>query len=143
MILQSWKQIKYFTPEEFDDPSIPDSGQDINALLVMLLDKLRFTINCPIITHWQAGGCVDVYGTHGHAANSYHNLDRGAKACDFHIITPMNIREQYNHVCKAGFSGIGVYLYGYHKVWFHVDTRPIDQTIHWVCKRLGQYEYLF
>ena len=140
MILQSWKQIKYFKPWEFDDPTIPDSGQYINALLVMLLDKLRFIINRPIITHWPHGGCVDVHGTHGHATSSLHRLDQGARACDFHIKTTMGLREQYNYVCRAGFGGVGIYTH-WNRPGFHVDTRLISLTQHWVCKRPGQYEY--
>ena len=143
MILQSWKSVLYFKPWEFDDPSIPDSGQHINALLVMLLDKLRMIIDTPIITHWQAGGCVDMNGTHGHAPNSYHRYDQGARACDFHIKTnTMNVREQFNYIAQAGFSGVGIYLYSAHQVWFHVDTRPRNKTQYWTCKRPGQYDYL-
>ena len=141
MILQSWKQIKYFTPEQFEDPLFPGSGIHINALTVLLLDKLRITINCPIIIHHKAGGAVDMQGKHDHAPKSYHLFDQGCRAVDCHIDTFMNVREQYNRVCQAGFSGIGVYLYGSHKGWFHVDTRPITETQHWVCKRQGQYEY--
>ena len=142
MILQSWKSVLFFKPFEFDDPDVPNSGYHVNALLVLLLEKLRITIDCPIVTHSKAGGCVDMYGKHGHADKSYHLYDQGCKAVDCHIVTTMNIREQYNRVCQAGFPGIGVYLYGRHKVWFHLDTRPITKTQHWVCKRPGQYEYL-
>ena len=141
MILQSWKTVLWFTPEEFDDPLFPGSGVHINALTVLLLDKLRVMIDCPIIIHRKAGGAVDMKGNHDHADNSYHLFDQGCRAADFHIKTFMNIREQFNHVCQAGFSGVGVYLYGWRKVWFHADTRPITKTQHWICKRPGQYEY--
>ena len=143
MILQSWKTVLYFKSSEFDDPLFPGSGVNMNALTVLLLDKLRVCINCPIIIHSRAGGAVDMQGKHGHAARSYHRFDQGCRAADFHIQTNMNYREQYNKVCQAGFSGIGVYLYGFPKVWFHVDTRQITETQHWICKRPGQYEYLF
>ena len=143
MILQSWKCILHFKPQEFDDPLFPGSGSNINALTVMLLDKLRTTINCPIVIHHKAGGAVDMQGRHGHAPNSYHRYDQGCRAVDCHIKTDMGIREQYNRVCQAGFSGVGVYLYGRHKVWFHLDTRLITDTQHWICKRKGQYKYLF
>lgn len=141
MILQSWQTILYFKPEEFDDPLFPGSGVHMNALTVMLLDKLRVTIDCPIIIHHGAGGAVDMQGNHGHATKSYHLYSQGCRAADFHIDTPMNVREQYNHVCQAGFPGIGVYLYGHHKVWFHADNRLITKTQHWVCRRPGDYVY--
>jgi len=143
MILQSWKTVLFFKPKEFDDPLFPGSGVNINALTVMLLEKLRIMIDAPIIIHHRAGGAVDMNGSHGHTVNSYHLFSNGCRAADFHIDTDLNYREQYNKVCQAGFGGVGVYLYGFPQVWFHVDTRPRTDTQHWVCKRKGQYEYLF
>lgn len=142
MLPTSWKTVLYFTPEEFEDPLFPGSGVHINAMTVLLLDKLRLTIDCPIIIHHKAGGAVDMRGNHGHAAKSYHRYDQGCKAVDFHIKTLMNIRKQFNFVAQVGFGGLGIYLYASYKIWFHVDTRPKDQTCYWMCKRPGQYEYL-
>jgi len=142
MLLASWKQIVHFKPGEFDDPDFPGSGIHINHLLVMLLDKLRITIGCPIITHWKVGGCVDMKGTHGHTRNSYHLYDWGAKACDFHIKTNMGLREQYNHVCRAGFGGIVVYPW-WNNPGFHVDVRPIHLTNHMFSPTFQTYNKLF
>ena len=141
MILKSWKQIRYFGPSEFDDPDVPGSGIHIDARLIMLLDKLRMIIDSPIVPHWQAGGCVDMRGTHGHSAKSYHLYEKGCKACDFHFVTDKNIREQYNYICQAGFGGVGIYGWWDHP-GFHVDVRPIYLTQHWVCRDTGRYDYL-
>ena len=142
MLLDSWKQIVHFIPGEFDDPDFPGSGLQIDALLVMSLDKLRMTIGCKILPHWKVGGCVDIKGTHGHTQNSYQRLDRGAKACDFHIETLMGLREQYNHVCRAGFGGIVVYPW-WNNPGFHVDIRPIHLTNHMFSPAFHTYNKLF
>ena len=141
MISQSWKSVLYFKPSEFDDPNVPGSGKHIDACLVMLLDKLRIMIDCPIIPHASVGGCVDMRARHGHSVNSLHLFDQGCRACDFHFNTDKSFREQYNFVCQAGFGGVGVYIYG-PRPWFHVDTRPRYVTQHWVCNVKGKYQYL-
>ena len=142
MISASWKSVLYFTPDEFDDPAHPGSGKYIDSLLVLLLDKLRITINAPIITHWQVGGAVDVHGTHGHAPDSYHLLGKGCKAVDFHIKTHQLLREQYNFVCQAGFAGIGLYPY-WNSPGFHVDVRPKHMTNHWYSPSPKIYKMIF
>ena len=140
-----WEQIRYFTPEEFQDPDAPGSGELIASTLLLLLDKLRHETGWPIVTHWQVGGCIDVNGTHGHARHSYHREDRGCRAVDFHFKTTTSPGEQYYELSKQGFPGIGVY-YDWHwggkslPIGFHVDTRPKAKTQRWV--RNLNYFYL-
>ena len=136
-----WKHVIWFEPWEFDDPNYPGSGEHIDGKLVLLLDKLRITINSPVIPHWEVGGCVDMDGSWGHSAESYHLFGKGCRAADFHIKTHKNLREQYNIVCQCGFGGIGAYAW-WANPGFHVDVRPIELTQHWHSPVKRQYDYL-
>jgi len=142
----SWKRVRYFVPNEFDDPNYLDSGKNIDGALLYKLDELRHETGWPIVTHWEVGGCVDVGGTHGHSENSYHLITNGAKACDFHFLTNIDPRLQYREVEKIGFFGIGIY-YDWHwddkllPIGFHVDERPKNKLQRWT-RRNGQYFYL-
>ena len=146
-----WQTIKHFRPWEFDDPDIPGSGELIDGKTVLKLDFLREDSGLKIITHWGVGGCVDVYGAHGHVRNSFHLKKMGCKAVDFHFEDDINQvpspREQYALVSKIGWGGIGIYpstdpnLALIYPVWFHVDDRPRSLTQRW--KRIGgKYFYL-
>ena len=141
-----WDNIKYFNPEEFADPNYPGSGKLIHLPLVIKLDHLRTVIKRPCITHWKVGGCVDVKGEHGHAEQSFHRLDMGAMACDFHFDCNILPREQYYYVEREGFGGIGVY-YDWHwdgkllSIGFHVDMRQLASIQRWV-HRDDEYFYL-
>lgn len=44
-----WKQIRYFTPAEFDSPDKPGSGMDMNFELILKLDYIRHKLGCPLI----------------------------------------------------------------------------------------------
>lgn len=142
----SWKQVKFFKPEEFDDPMYPGSGGYIDGVLLFELEKLRKATGWPIITHAKVGGCVDMDAKHGHSRNSYHIYANGCKACDFHFLTDEDPRLQYRQVEDIGFPGIGVY-YDWHwngkllPIGFHVDMRPKDQTQRW-ARRNKEYFYL-
>ena len=135
-----WKYVRYFNPHEFDDPDYPGSGDNIDGKLLLVLDKMRHETGFKIYPHWKAGGCVDMYGTHGHTPNSYHRIDRGCQAVDFHFECNLTLNEQYNIVCQYGFGGIGVY-YDWAYKGFHVDTRSKKWTQHWV-RQNGIYRNL-
>lgn len=143
----NWDKVEHFSSKEFDDPDVPGSGEQIDGVTLLCLESLRRITGWPIRTHWEVGGCVDVKGTHGHASRSFHRLDQGAKAVDFHFVTSANTREQFHAVCCGRFSGIGVY---YNWQWgnkllsigFHVDTRPIKKAQIWVCENNHEYHYL-
>jgi len=148
-----WSAIKYFKPREFDDPLHPGSGESISGRVLFLLVELRIETGWPIRTHWEMGGCVDVDGSHGHSGNSYHLLENGAEAVDFHFLSEdgkrlcdAHPRMQYAKVEQMRFGGIGVY---YDWKWnnkalpigFHVDPRPVERMQRW--KRVkGEYIYL-
>jgi len=107
--MTNWDEIEHFEQGEFDDPDHPESGELIDETLVLTLDQLRDTTGWALIPHWNVGGCVDVYGTHGHDDNSYHRADNGCSACDFHFDTDAHTRLQFYAVEKIGFSGVGIY----------------------------------
>jgi len=143
----SWNKVKYFKSFEFDDPDFPGSGKDIDGVLLFQLEKLRKETGWPIIPHWRVGGCVDVLGNHGHATHSYHRLDMGAKACDFHFDTKASSRYQTFMVMKIGFGGIGIYQNQWYwnnailSIGFHVDVRPSTKAQIWKREN-GKYIYL-
>jgi len=116
-----WNNIQYFEESEFDDPLYPGSGENIDPLLVFEMDSLRRATGWPIIVHtllttlpngeiFSIGGAVDMYGEHGHKDDSYHLLENGCIAVDWHFKTDAPYRLQYRAVEKMGFAGIGVYI---------------------------------
>lgn len=146
LAMVNWDRVKYFKPEEFDDPDFPGSGTEIDPVTLLELCTLRRRTGWPIITHAKVGGCVDVEGTHGHAKHSYHRLDRGAKAVDFHFRTTADSRIQFHAVAMSRFTGIGIY-YDWHwdnmklPIGFHVDTRGAERTQIWKRTK-REYFYL-
>jgi len=143
-----WNNIEFFTQEEFDDPLYPGSGENIDARLVLALDSLRRATGWPIIIHTMVGGAVDMYGEHGHSDGSYHLLENGCKADDWHFKTNAPYRLQYRAVEKMGFTGIGVYLGVWHwggellKIAFHTDRRPKSRIQRWCDRKDRKRVYL-
>ena len=154
-----WNNIEYFEEENFDDPLYPGSGKNIDPLIVLALDSLRRNTGWPIIIHtllttlpngeiFSIGGAVDMYGEHGHKDDSYHLLENGCIAVDWHFKTDAPYRLQYRAVEKIGFTGIGVYI----SLWkwagkllpvgFHTDRRPKGRIQRWSCREKGKYTYL-
>ena len=134
-----WKDVRYFLPDEFDDPNHPGSGKEIDGILLFQLERLRHTTKWPIITHSAVGGCIDVDGSHGHSEKSYHLLKQGACACDFHFQTDIDVRIQCLEVEMLGFPGVGFY-FDWHwngvllPIGFHVDMRPKHRAQRWTRK---------
>lgn len=149
----NWKHVRHFELWEFDDPKVPGSGELIDGIIILVLDKMRHESGWAIIPHWKVGGCVDIDGSHGHSSSSYHLKFKGCRAVDFHFADPktfepldVNPRLQYEMVERYRFAGIGVY-YDWHwggkllPIGFHVDRRPDSKFQRWV-RRDGQYIYL-
>jgi len=142
----NWLSIKkYFSLEDFSDPSFVGTGKFINEKVLSMLINLSMLSGNIIVPHGKSGGCVDMDGLYGHSPNSYHLFKNGCRAVDFHFETTMNIREQFRYVIQSGFTGIGIY---YDWKWndeilpvgFHVDNRPAKYLQIWKRDQ-GRYIY--
>ena len=144
----NWKHVCRFISKEFEDPDHPGSGECIDARIVLLLDKLALTTDFRVMTNWRIGGCVDMHGSYGHSQNSYHLYRQGCKAVDFHLLDhefkplKINLREQFNYVCRAGFPCVIIYPW-WNNPGFHVDCRPMSRTNHLYSPKKGVYIPLF
>ena len=139
--MNNWNHVRYFKPQEFDDPRVPGSGHRIDGQLLLMLDKLRHESGWGIAIHGRQGGGVDANGTHGHAERSLHRLDMGAKAADWHFVCDAQVRLQIRTVMQCGFGGTGIYFDWGVPVGFHTDVRPHDQYQVWTREN-GNYIYL-
>jgi len=118
-----------------------ESGDLVDERLVIMLDRLRSESGWPMVIHWRVGGAVDLDGSHGHSAKSYHLASRGCKAVDSHFETDAPHRFQYYKVSLVGFTGIGFYPEWRPVPGLHVDLRPMNLTQRWTLRN-GEYLYL-
>ena len=142
-----WKHVRYFKQYEFDDPKYPGSGQYINGILLICLDKLRHDTGWAIMPNWKVGGCVDMKGDHGHSKDSYHLYSKGCKATDFYFADPVSYKpinvpiiEQFSKLIQSGlFDGVGVYP-DWLTPGFHVDVGRVE-PLYWVRKNDKYYYF--
>jgi len=99
-----WSRIKYFRQFEFDDPTAPGSGANMDQAFVEHLDELRASIGHPLTIHSgyrtpehnaTVGGVDSSAHTSGHAAD-IGALSSGER---FEIVSA---------AIKAGFRRIGI-----------------------------------
>lgn len=77
------------------------------------------------------------YDTSGHAEKSYHYQGR---ALDFWC--NWDVRHVMALIDKMGFfHGAGLYYWGAHRIWYHIDDRPIDRYQRWISLKKGDYIY--
>ena len=136
-----------FDQWEFEDPSVPGSGDLIDPLTLMLVVGVRTTLVAKkLATAVIVTSAVDVHGTHGHADDSYHLFKNMCKAIDFFPVSDAPPRQLYHEVAKCGFTGLGAYYDWEYKgnpipIGFHGDSRPAEQAQRW-RRENGKYTYL-
>ena len=124
MTNKQWtKFYPYFTKKECG------VGMEMAFMLKVLM--LRKALDTPM--HITAGYCKT-----GHAKNSFHYKGR---ALDFW--TKLSPRKVMRVVDRFGlFNGFGIYFWGSHKVFYHIDDRNEKRYNRWVSPKSGKYIYL-
>ena len=116
--MDNFKNIQYFTPQEFDSPDVKGSGKNMDRSFLLALDNTRKNANFPFIV-------TSGYRTISHnlsvggAQNSAHI--RG-KAADIYAPTLQQKDVIIRNAIKNGMTGIGVM-----KSAVHLDN---DTAIH-------------
>lgn len=118
MTTEEWGKIKYFQPDEFDDPTAPGSGSAMmDYAFVERLDKLRRVWGLPLVVNsgyrtqahnMAVGGVKDSAHQRGLAADlKMHGL---TDAIRFAVVAALN-----------GFNRIGIDMKG---DYVHLDSDP-------------------
>jgi zinc D-Ala-D-Ala carboxypeptidase len=130
MILSDWDSIKFFKPEEFDDPSSPGSGSfGMNLDFVKTLEKIRFQCNFPFKINSgfrtqahndQVGGVPDSAHTKG-------------LACDIGFQDHSQLYTIIQYAMQNGIKRIGI---SFKSNFVHLDSDlSLPQGVIWT------YEY--
>lgn len=124
MTKEEWRQfIPYFTPEE--------CGEKMETAFMLKTLMLRKALDSPM--YITSGYC-----TTGHSKNSLHYEGR---ALDwFCKLSPRKVVRQIDRL--GLFNGLGVYWWGYHKPFYHIDDRHERKYQRWVSPNRGSYIYL-
>ena len=108
-----------------------ECGKGMEMAFMLKVLMLRKALDTPM--HITAGYCKS-----GHAKNSYHYKGR---ALDF--FTHLSPRRVARQVDRLGlFNGFGIYWWGYHKTFYHIDDRNERRYNRWVSPKSGKYIYL-
>lgn len=111
--------MKYFDIQEFNDPTIPNSGINMDSTFLEMLNNARHTAGIPFkitsgyrsITHNKEVGGVQ---------NSSHLC---GKACDIAVGSGSERYIILNALIQAGFRRLGVA-----KTFIHADNDSIEQN---------------
>jgi len=94
----------FFTPRE--------CGDEMNYVFMQKILLLRLVIDVSM-------NIIDGFATSGHADDSYHYRGR---ALDFWCkLSPRKVMRQIDRL--GLFSALGIYWWGYHKPFYHIDDR--------------------
>ena len=122
MTPEQWRQIRHFSSEE--------CGEGMDFDFMVHVENLRAALGKQM--HILAG-----HASSGHSPNSYHYQGR---ALDFW--TEENPRKVMALIDLCGFGGAGIYYWGAHAPWFHIDDRPFSSYQRWICEKAGEYQYM-
>lgn len=110
--------LEYFKIEEFDDPFIPHSGENMKPKLLLMLDKLRKM-------------CGFAFVVSSGFRSPVHNEEVGGKEDSAHLTGEAvdvlcNSQQAYiivKNALELGFTGIGISQKGAGQRFVHLDIR--------------------
>ena len=115
--MNSFENIEFFKPSEFDSPDLPGSGKNMQKSFLIKLDKARKISRVPFfVTHgFRTRYYYSVLLQKGYEAveDSAHEHGNGADI----KYTKSNFNVMLNGFIKAGFKRVGI-----GKDFFHVDN---------------------